>query len=140
MTAMLTDLKEDRRKLLDEAIAALSSDKPKAEPAKVEVKKVEKPSNPKPKPKTKDAKKKPKAEKKKEATSPTGPPTESEMNEDVALDKCIEIFGEEDVKKVQETLWKVRLEGLQSVNKKLTTLYPDKNEIPTQGLVFYTPE
>ena len=33
------------------------------------------------------------------------------MAGDATLDKCIEIFGEEDIKNVQDSGWKVRLEG-----------------------------
>ena len=121
--AMTSDLKEDRKKLLAEATEALKGDgakkpaeapkpaeKPKEAPKKAEAAK---------KPAGKKVKKKPAEKSAPVDPARTGPPAEAEMTEDVALDKCIEVFGEEDVKNVQDSGWKVRLEGRVAQNLNL---------------------
>ena len=53
------------------------------------------------------------------------------MGEEVAVDKCNDVFGEEVVKEVQNSAWKVRLENLQNMNNKCAIL---GEEIPAQAV------
>lgn len=133
----IADLKDDRTKLLTEAIEALKGETKKPEEKVVEKPKQVVPTKKEPvkKPTGKKGVKKKAAEKSSQSATPTsGPPTESEITDDRALDQCIEIFGEEDIKKVQDSGWKVRLEGLKSVSQKLDQKFQEKSEIPTQAI------
>ena len=44
------------------------------------------------------------------------------MGEEVAVDKCSELFGETTVKEIQNSAWKARLEHLQIMNNKCNIL------------------
>ena len=47
------------------------------------------------------------------------------------MDKCIELFGEEVVKEVQNTAWKARLAALETLRNKLAIM---GNDIPAQAV------
>ena len=47
------------------------------------------------------------------------------------MDKCIELFGEETVKEVQNTAWKARLAALETLRNKLAIM---GNDIPAQAV------
>ena len=108
----------------------------KPEPEKP--KSPEKKAPPKKEPAAKPASKKPvkkKTAKKEPETSESGIPQEAEINEDVAIDKCIEIFGEETVKMVQQTAWKERLQGLKNIIEGINQKFlGSEHQIPTQAI------
>ena len=58
----------------------------------------------------------------KETSESSGPPKEAEFSDDIAIDKCNEVFGENVVKEVQNLAWKARLEHLQIMNNKCSIL------------------
>ncbi|KAL3312259.1 Cytoskeleton associated protein 5, partial [Cichlidogyrus casuarinus] len=60
----------------------------------------------------------------KTVTDPNALPSESEMNEEAALEKCREYFGQENVKLITAPNWKERLAAAQDINTKLDCLEP----------------
>ena len=68
---------------------------------------------------------------KKEESKTDEPIKEAEISDDAALDKCIELFGEEIVKEVQNTAWKARLANLEALRNKLAIM---GNDIPAQAV------
>ena len=95
-----------------------------ASPKKPEPKKVEKPAKAEKKtaPAKKAGAKKPAKKVVKETSESSGPPKEAEFSDDIAIDKCNEVFGENVVKEVQNSAWKARLEHLQIMNNKCSIL------------------
>jgi len=129
LNVFTAELKDDKRKLLDDAVAELknaagdgvaAAPAKTASPKKAEPKKAEK-KEAKGKPVKKVVGKKP-ATKKTEKEPDSGPPKEAEINDDVAVDKCSDAFGEQVVKEVQNSAWKVRLEHLQQMCQKCAIL------------------
>ena len=118
-------------------LQALKGDSAK-KPEPEKPKSPEKKAPPKKEPAAKPASKKPvkkKAAKKEPETSESGIPQEAEINEDVAIDKCIEIFGEETVKMVQQTAWKERLQGLKNIIEGINQKFlGSEQQIPTQAI------
>lgn len=124
-------MKDDKKKLIDDAVAELKNaggDAPAAaaktaSPKKPVSTKVEKPPKIEKKaaPAKKAGAKKP-AKKVVKETSESGPPKEAEFSDDIAIDKCNEVFGENVVKEVQNSAWKARLEHLQIMNNKCSIL------------------
>merc|ERR1711990_1018497 len=106
-------------------VKAASPVKPKAEPKKAA------PPSKKPAGKPAPAKKGAKKASKKEDSKTDEPIKEAEISDDAALDKCIELFGEEVVKEVQNTAWKARLAALETLRNKLAIM---GNDIPAQAV------
>ena len=143
MKTFITELKEDKIKLLNDAVAELKnasgdtkqptqSSPPKKEPeAKKEPAKV--PTKKPPVKKAGPSKKGP-AKKSPTAKSPdqNTRPTEAEISEEVAVDLCSELFGEEITKEVQNSNWKARLEALENLKRKLETI---SEKLPAQAVL-----
>ena len=77
-----------------------------------------------------------KPEKKEEST---GPPKEAAITDDLAIDKCGVVFGEQIVKEVKNSAWKVRLDHLQEMCQKCAILGDELEAQPVYRVLSLKP-